>query len=111
MQDQKGKWELPGGTIKFGESPEETLTRELKEEMGMTDVKIGKIVDVWSVLIEADWAHYQFVGIVYECFSNQTEIVISEEHQNFIWASWDEIVKLEIGEHHKNTIRKYLDGK
>ena len=36
---------IPGGYVEFGETPEETLTREFQEETGIT-VKAGKLIGV-----------------------------------------------------------------
>jgi len=39
-------WDLPGGKIEFGESPEETIVREVKEEVYF-EIKILKSIGVW----------------------------------------------------------------
>ncbi len=39
--EDDGKWELPGGGLDWGMSPQEDLPREIQEEMGLAVVKIA----------------------------------------------------------------------
>lgn len=42
--EEDGTWDFPGGAIEFGEKPEQTIIRELKEEMGAIVKRIDKQV-------------------------------------------------------------------
>lgn len=43
-----GTWALPGGTVEWGETVRSTIARELEEEAGVTEARVGRVVGVYS---------------------------------------------------------------
>lgn len=60
-----GRWTLPGGGMDFGETPEQTVVREVFEETGYK-VRVGKILASYAEGIVRGQFRFQSVQIVYE---------------------------------------------
>ena len=62
----KGKWSIPGGLVELGETIEQTVIREVKEETGL-EVEKPKHIDVVDNVVRDDNSEikYHFVIIDY----------------------------------------------
>ena len=86
-----GLWDIPGGTVEFGEDHNEALAREVLEE---TVLKIKPIKPIYIYSFISNHERHQF-QIVYECeYLGEVVKLNPEEHDEFKWVSVDEIGKL-----------------
>lgn len=58
------KWDIPGGMMEKGESPEETIRREMKEELGLQDlgeIKLFKVLKSENLIDYIFWKRLDLI--------------------------------------------------
>ena len=79
-------WCPPCGRLKYAENPLDGLKREVLEETGI-HVQPLMPVDVWS----GTHNHNNIISITYVCIANTDEVILSDEHSDFVWVPIEEL--------------------
>jgi 8-oxo-dGTP diphosphatase len=87
-------WDLPGGRVQEGDSVEETLLREVEEEMGIKEIKIIRLIDA-SIGKMKFRTGEGLILFTYLCEMDPTlELTLSPEHLRFKWFPQEEAAEL-----------------
>ena len=103
------KWEFPGGSMEFGETIEQNLIREVKEETGL---KIKPLQQLRPIYIKSQKyvnGNYQVFLVPYLCtVISQSEKINDAEVLDLKWIKLDEFNKYTFVGENKNLFRKIL---
>ena len=83
--DFEGGWEFPGGKIEPGETPQQALVREIKEELD-ADIIVGDLVET----VEYDYPKFHLTMHCFLCELASEHIVLLE-HEAAKWLKTDEL--------------------
>lgn len=83
--DLKGGWEFPGGKVEEGETPEQALVREIKEELD-TLIEVGPFIDT----IEYDYPTFHLSMDCFYCEVKEGHLELKEA-EAAKWLTKDDI--------------------
>jgi 8-oxo-dGTP diphosphatase len=78
-------WEFPGGKMEVGETPEEALKREIREELS-ADISVGELLTT----VEYDYAKFHLTMHCFLC-TLVGEALHLNEHEAARWLTKDEL--------------------
>ena len=102
-------WVVPGGHIELGESMEEALRREVKEETGLEIYDIRFLLYQEFVYDQAFWERRHFIFFDYACKTDMEEVRLNSEAQEYRWVTVEQALELTIDAYTRRAIEKYLE--
>jgi mutator protein MutT len=104
LRNERDEWELPGGKLELGESPEQCLVREIGEELRL-EIEPESILDSWVYTIVPG---VHVVVLAYGCVETGSgEAILSGEHKEMRWFPLADVDALRMPDGYKRSVRSW----
>jgi 8-oxo-dGTP pyrophosphatase MutT (NUDIX family) len=104
LRNDRDEWELPGGKLEAGESPEACVVREVREETGW-HVELRALLDVWVYVPQPKLS--VFVVTYAAIPMSEADLVVSVEHTELRLVPIREVEMLRMPDGYKRSIRTW----
>lgn len=104
---RQGEWSLPGGRLELGESLEDAVRREVREETGI-EVAVGPLVEVFDRVHrdDAGRVRYHFVIVDYLCRPIGGTLCAGDDAADARWVGRGAVAALGVNPHALAVIEK-----
>jgi len=105
-----GKWSVPGGLVELGESVQDAMVREVKEEVGF-DVEVVKLTDVADTITldRNGRVQYHFVVVNFLARIVGGELKTATDIMEARWVPVDEVDKVNLTGSFRAFFEKHRD--
>lgn len=109
VEPLRGRWSLPGGAVELGETLEDAVARELKEETNLT-VRVVELVEAFDrITRDPDGrTHFHYVLLDFLCEPLEGNPVAGSDVSAVAWARPEEFAAYELGPHAQRVCEKAL---
>ncbi len=104
-----GQYVIPGGHIELGETIEDALKREVKEETNLDIYDIEFLIFQEFIYDKSFWKRDHYIFFDYLCRTDSRDVILNEEAEEYRWLSVEDALKLPVEHYTRVVIEKYLE--
>ncbi len=110
-EPNRGRWALPGGLVELGETVENAVKREVREEVGL-DIRLIGLLDVADDIHydSRGRAKYHYILIDFLARPIGGKVRLNSESSTFKWFNPDHIQRVNTSDNTRKVVRRYLSG-
>lgn len=107
FQFRRRKWDLPKGKLEEGESIEECAVREVEEETGLQNIKLGKLIGVTNHFYKEKGQEVEKETHWFEMKVSGNQELVPQLEEDITDLKW--VSKHELKEYYSNTFKNIID--